>query len=98
MVADAIILLSGGLVRRGDYLVEKEDGKLSEEQFRRLIQKLPEMRAADGEIRELLRSTSKEKLQALLKDGESWAELYELPFAEHVAHVLVALGQEGWIG
>ena len=35
--------------------MEKEYGKLSEDQFRRFMEKLPEVRAADGEMKELLR-------------------------------------------
>lgn len=74
--------------------MEKEYGKLSEDQFRRFMEKLPEVKSADGEIRELLRGASKEKLREILGPGKPWSVLYELPFANHVAFVLVALGQK----
>jgi len=77
--------------------MEKEYGKISEDQFRRLVERLPEFRAADGEIKELLRSANKEKLREILGTGKPWSSLYELPFANHVAFVLVALGQKKWL-
>ena len=77
--------------------MEKEYGKLTEDQFRRLIKKLPEIRSSDQELRDLLKSASKEKLRKVLEGGKPWAFLYERSFAEHIAFVLVALGQKDWI-
>jgi hypothetical protein len=72
---------------------EKQYGKLSEEQFRRLIGKLPEIRAGARELGEELRSATPEKVRAMLDEGIYWAAFYELPFVQHVALGLYVLGQ-----
>ena len=73
--------------------MEKEYGKLTAEQFRRLIAKLPELRAGAKDLPELLRTATSEKVRAVLDEGIHWAGFYELPFAEHVALSLFLLGQ-----
>jgi hypothetical protein len=75
----------------------KEYGKLSANQFGRLIGKLPEMRESLRELPDVLRQTSSEKLKAVLKEGVSWAAMYELPFAHRVALGLYVIGQKDCI-
>lgn len=70
----------------------KAYGKVSAEQFRRLIKHLPEIRTATEELPELLRSSSSEKLREALRQDILWAGLYELPFHDHVAVALYVLG------
>src|SRR5690349_18421122 len=73
--------------------MEKEYGKLTADQFRRLIAKLPEMRSAAKEFPELLQNASSEKVKEALDGGIHWATFYELRFAEHIALGLHLLGQ-----
>lgn len=76
----------------------KPYGKLTEEQFRRLIQKLPEIRSSERELVQAIKAASKERLRELLRGSRCWSYVYEIPFAQHVAFVLVALGQKRWLG
>ncbi len=78
-------------------MATKEYGKLSADQFRRLIRKLPEVRAGTKELPDLLRSSTSEKLRAALDEGIYWAGFYELPFAQHVALGMFVLGQKDWL-
>ena len=81
----------------GSERLQKEYGKLTEDQLRRLVKKMPEVRAAGSELRGLLRGANRAKLKRALGEGMPWSVLYESTFAEHVAFVLVALGQKDWI-
>jgi hypothetical protein len=72
---------------------KKEYGKLSADQFRRLIRQLPETRASAEELPELMRTATSEKVRAVLDEGIYWAAFYELSFAEHLALGLHLLGQ-----
>ena len=74
--------------------MEKESGKLSADQFKRLIGRLPELRAGAKELPELLRSATSEKVREVLVEGIHWVAFYELPFVQHVALSLYLLGQE----
>jgi hypothetical protein len=62
--------------------MDKEYGKLSADQFRRLIGRLPEMKESIRELPGLLRTSTFEKLRAVLKEGVFWAPMYELSFAQ----------------
>jgi hypothetical protein len=62
--------------------MEKEYGKLTEDQIKRLVRKLPEIRKQGGELQEAFRSASKEKLQEILGDGVWWVPLYELSLVQ----------------
>jgi hypothetical protein len=73
-------------------VVEKEYGKLTEDQFKRLISKLPEVRKQSKQAEEALRAASKERLRALLGDGIWWAPVYELTFVEGLAHLVCVFG------
>lgn len=70
----------------------KEYGKLTEDQLRRLIRKLPELRKEERSVQDAMRSASKEKLQEILGDGIWWAPLYELSFVESMAFALHVFG------
>ncbi len=53
---------------------EKEYGKLSEDQFKRLIKALPEFRAEERELKALIKTTPKEKLNKILAGSASGRE------------------------
>ena len=72
--------------------MEKEYGKLSADQFRRLINKLPEISAGAKELGEELRLATPEKVRAVLDKGIYWAAFYEVPFVEDVALGMYVLG------
>ncbi|MBX9810951.1 MAG: hypothetical protein K2Y16_04975 [Burkholderiales bacterium] len=76
---------------------EKQYGKLTADQFRRLIRKLPEFRSESKAFHEELRAASPEKLREVLGDGIWWAPLYEMPFAEVVALMVCAIGQADYL-
>lgn len=76
---------------------EKEYGKLTAEQFKTLIGKLPELRKQQGEFAEIVRAVSKQRLDELLPKDLVWAEIYELPFIEHMALLLLALDKADFI-
>jgi hypothetical protein len=69
----------------------KAYGKLTAEQFKQLIQKLPELRKEGQSIEELVKSASKERINDLLEKDFYWAEVYELTFIEHLAFLMMAL-------
>jgi phage-related protein len=71
----------------------KEYRKLSADQFRRLIGKLPEIRKGAAELQAELRSATSEKVREVLDRGIYWAGFYEAPFVQHVALALHLLGQ-----
>lgn len=71
---------------------EKEYGKLSEDQFKRLVRSLPEIRKESKRAEEVMRAASKEKLREVLGDGISWSSVYEVSLAEGTAHLILALG------
>lgn len=73
--------------------LEKEFGKLSLDQFRRIVRKLPEVRGQMKELTEVVRTTPKEKVEEILDKDFYWAEVYELIFEEHLALLFLALGK-----
>lgn len=70
---------------------QKEYDKLSAEQFKKLMQQLPELRKEGQSIEELVKSASKERINDLLEKDFYWAEIYELTFIEHLAFLMMAL-------
>lgn len=74
--------------------IAKEYGKLSSDQFRQLIDKLPEMRESMRKLPGLLRSASSKEVKVVLDGGIYWAAFRELPFAQHVALGLHFLRQK----
>ena len=77
--------------------MEKEYGKLTEDQFKRLVRKLPELRKQGGELQQAFRSASKEKLHEILGDGVWWAPLYELSLVQVLALLFHVLDQAEWL-
>jgi hypothetical protein len=77
--------------------LQKEYGKLSAEQFRDFIGKLPEVRNNGDEFGRLLAELPKEKFDALMAQGFNWGEIYEHSFAEHIAIAMLAFGQLEWL-
>lgn len=73
---------------------EKEYGKLSLDQFKRLVSELPEIRNQIQEVPKLIQSTSKEKINKILDRGFFWAYVYEMPFDEQLAWLICALGRK----
>lgn len=55
---------------------QKEYAKLTGEQFKTLISKLPEVRSQRHELADLLKSRSEEKLDELLGKDFCWAFIY----------------------
>ena len=75
----------------------KEYGKLTAEQFKALMAKLPELRKQDAELADVVRAVPKEKLNELLPKDYAWAEIYEFPFIEHMAMLIFALDKVDFI-
>ncbi len=73
---------------------EKEYGKFSLDQFKRLVDELPEIRSQMQEIPKLAQATSKEKINKILDRGFYWAGVYEMPFNEQLALLFCALGRK----
>ncbi len=72
---------------------EKEYGKLSLDQFKRIIDELPEIRKQIQEVPELVKSAQKVKIDEILGDGICWANVYEMPFDEQIALLICAMGR-----
>lgn len=72
---------------------EKEYGKFSVDQFKQLVNELPEIRNQMQELPNLIQSTSKEKINEILDRGFYWANVYEFPFHEQLALLICALGR-----
>lgn len=69
----------------------KEFGKLTTEQFKSLIQKLPELRKEGSSFAEAFRNIPEDRFKEMLEKDFYWAKVYELTFIEHVAFLLLAL-------
>ena len=70
----------------------KEYGKLTLDQFKCLVKKLPEVRGQMKELPGLLRSTSAAKLEEILDEDFHWSEIYEISLVEQLALMAVVLG------
>lgn len=57
--------------------MEKEYGKLTADQFKEFIGKLPELNRQRSEFGQLLSDLPKDKFDKLMVSGFSWAEIYE---------------------
>lgn len=77
--------------------MEKEYKKLTAEQFRALVDFLPEVRRQGDDLAAAVRSVAKERLDKLLVANYNWGALYELPFHVHAATVVVALKLDGYV-
>ena len=73
--------------------MEKEYGKLSLDQFQRLVETLPEVRSQMAELPSIIKSASREKLSEILDEDFSWSDIYELPFIHGIALLFLAMGR-----
>jgi hypothetical protein len=71
----------------------KEYGKLTTEQFQTLVNDLPEVRGQMKELPELVRNTPKERLKEILDGDFEWSAVYELPYENVIALLIMSLGQ-----
>jgi hypothetical protein len=72
--------------------LEKDFGKLSHDQFSKLISCLPEVRGQMRELPQFLRE-KKDRLHTLFGDSDcSWGTIYERPFLEQMALLFVLIG------
>lgn len=77
--------------------MNKEYGKLSAEQFKGVIDTLPEIRRQASDIRTAIAQVPKHRLGELLVENYNWAWAYELNFHEHVAVVAYVVGMAGYL-
>jgi hypothetical protein len=70
---------------------QKEYGKLTADQFKQLIQQLPEMRKEQKSLEDVVKSASKERINKLLEKDFYWAEVYEFTFIEHLSFLMMAM-------
>jgi len=70
----------------------KEYGKLTHDQFDRIVRELPEIRGQMKELPELVRSNRERLAEILGPDDHSWGEIYGSPFLEQLAALCVILG------
>jgi|SRR5674476_1063135 len=77
--------------------MQKEYGKLTADQFREFIGKLPELRQQRDAFGQLLADVPKEKFDTLMVEGYNWGEIYEYTFSEHVAIAIVAFNELKWL-
>lgn len=75
----------------------KEFGKLTAEQFKSLVDALPEIRRQGSDLRTAIAGVSKQRLDELLVADYNWASVYELTFHEHIALVTYVLGLGGYL-
>jgi len=68
-----------------------EDKKFTPEQFKDLASKLPEIRSQMKELPEALKSKP-QKVKEILGEFYSWASIYEMPYIEQLAYLMVLLG------
>lgn len=61
----------------------KEYNKLSVEQFKQLISKLPELQQKKAEFHSAVQAAPRKKLDELLDRDFAWASVYEKSFIEH---------------
>jgi hypothetical protein len=75
----------------------KEYGKLTAAQFKSLIDFLPEIRRQGEDLRTVVRSVPKARLDELLVADYNWGSIYELSFHEHLAVVAYSLNLAGYL-
>lgn len=70
---------------------QKEFGKLTTEQFKSLVQKLPELRKEGWSLEQAVRNIPEDRFNEILEKDFYWSVVYELSFVEHMALLLMAL-------
>ena len=73
--------------------MESKNTKLTPEEFRDVIRKLPEIRHDTNEFPELIRTIGREKLDKLFVADSVWSGLYEYPLEQFLALFICALGK-----
>jgi len=71
---------------------EKEFGKLSSDQFRRLVKSLPELRKVGTGLSKAMHEKQAKLKELLGPNDHSWAGIYELPFLEQLAQLTITVG------
>lgn len=71
----------------------KEYGKLTTEQFQTLVKELPEIRGQMKELPDLVRKVPKERLKEILAGDFEWSIVYEFPYEQVIALLILSLGQ-----
>ncbi len=72
--------------------VEKELGKLTPDQFHRLVKTLPELRKGRDDITKVMRDNPQKLKEILGLNDHTWAEIYEFPFVEQIAFLVIMVG------
>lgn len=75
----------------------KEYGKLTADQFKELIDSLPELRKQGVEFRAAVAAVPAARLDELLTHDYNWADVYELSFQEHLALVVHAFNMGDYL-
>ena len=75
----------------------KEYLKLSEDQFKRLIRTLPDLRRESAAMQVRLQDTAPERLRELIGECPWWAGYYEMSFGEALGWLVFILGKGEWI-
>ena len=76
--------------------MHKEYGKLTADQFRDLIARLPELRRNRDEFGRLLTEVPRDKFDAFMIRDFNWGHVYENTFAEHISIAMTAFGMAQW--
>ena len=71
---------------------EKELGKLTPEQFSRLVSRLPEIRSQMHELPQFIMENRERVNELLGPDSCSWGHVYELSFLEQMAYLFILIG------
>lgn len=74
-------------------LSDKEFGKLSLDQFQRVVKQLPELRDQMKQMPEIIRSATATTLNEILDKDFHWADAYEWEFVEQLAMLFIVLGK-----
>lgn len=70
---------------------QKEYGKLTTDQFKLLIQKLPELRKEGSSLEQAVRDIPMDRFADLFKKDFYWAMIYEFTYIEHLAVLLMVM-------
>ena len=73
--------------------MEQEYGKLTLDQFRRLVKTLPDVLDQMAELPSIIKAAPKEKISELLDEDFHWSDVYELPFMHGIASLFMAIGR-----
>ncbi len=71
---------------------DKEFGKLTHDQFSKLVSRLPEVRRQMRELPKVLQEKQERLKTVLGENGYSWGTIYERPFLEQMALLFVLIG------